>query len=111
MNDVWLRAADRMRNALGSVGYETWIGPLNFISLEERTATIEAPNKFFRDWVQDNYRDMMCQMLSTELGSAIDVKLTLGKEVNGNGNNHSNGVVNGVPANGNARPAAPRPPI
>jgi chromosomal replication initiator protein len=100
-----------MRNALGSVGYETWIGPLNFISLEECTATIEAPNKFFRDWVQDNYRDMMCQMLSTEVGSAIDVKLTLGKEVNGNGNSHSNGVINGAPANGNARPPAPRPPI
>jgi chromosomal replication initiator protein len=101
-----------MRNTLGNVGYETWIGPLNFISLEERIATIEAPNKFFRDWVQDNYRDLMCQMLSTEVGSAIDVKLTLGKEINGNvnGNGHSNGVINGAPANGNARPSAPRPP-
>jgi chromosomal replication initiator protein len=96
MNGVWQRAAERIRESLGQVGYETWIGPLNFIGLEDRTATIEAPNRFFRDWVSDRYLDLMQQILSAELGGPIEVKLILGKDaigtkVNGasNGNGHS----------------------
>ncbi|MBV8772362.1 MAG: ATP-binding protein, partial [Deltaproteobacteria bacterium] len=108
MNGVWQRAADRIRDSLGQVGYETWIGPLNFVGVEDRRATIEAPNRFFRDWVSDRYLDLMQHVLSAELGENIEVKLVLGKEAtrnkvanrasNGNGHNHQAVAVNGVAA-------------
>jgi chromosomal replication initiator protein len=98
MNGVWQRAADRIRESLGQVGYETWIGPLNFVGLEDRMATIEAPNRFFRDWVSDRYLDLMRQTLSAELGETVEVKLILAKDAlttkianggtNGNGHTH-----------------------
>jgi chromosomal replication initiator protein len=95
MNVVWQRASDRMRESLGQVGYETWIGPLNFVGVQDRLATIEAPNRFFRDWVSDRYLDLMQQVLSTELGEAVEVKLILSKDTVGgkigNGGSHSNG--------------------
>jgi chromosomal replication initiator protein len=99
MNGVWQRVAERIRESLGQVGYETWMGPLNFIGLEDRMATIEAPNRFFRDWVTDRYLDLMQQVLSAELGEPIEVKLILAKETrakangasNGNGNTHHSG--------------------
>jgi chromosomal replication initiator protein len=72
-----------MRDTLGQVGFETWIGPLNFLGLQGRTATIEAPNRFFRDWVSDRYLELLRQSLSAEAGQVVDVKLTLG--LNGNG--------------------------
>ena len=53
MNGLWQRAADRLRDELGQVGFETWIGPLNFVGVQGRTVTVEAPNRFFRDWVKD----------------------------------------------------------
>jgi chromosomal replication initiator protein len=82
MEGLWQRAADRMRDTLGQVGFETWIGPLNFLGMQGRTATIEAPNRFFRDWVSDRYLELLRQSLSAEVGQAVDVKLTLG--LNGN---------------------------
>jgi len=81
MNGVWQRAADRIRESLGQVGFETWIGPLNFVALEDNRATIEAPNRFFRDWVNDRYLDLMRQVLSAEVGSAVEVKLVLSREI------------------------------
>lgn len=83
MEALWQRAADRIRDTLGQVGFETWIGPLNFLGMQGRTATIEAPNRFFRDWVNDRYLELLRQSLSAEAGQAVDVKLTLG--LNGNG--------------------------
>ena len=50
---MWQNAADRIRETLGQVSFETWIGPLSFVALDGGTATIEAPNRFFRDWVSD----------------------------------------------------------
>jgi len=53
MEGLWQKAADRMRDTLDQVGFETWIGPLNFLGMQGRSATIEAPNRFFRAWVSD----------------------------------------------------------
>ena len=100
MNGVWQRAADRIRKSLGQVGYETWIGPLNFIGLQDRTATIEAPNRFFRDWVSNRYLDLMQRVLSDELGESVKVNLILDKEAIGN--KAANGSTNG---NGHVNPA------
>ena len=100
MNSLWERAADRMRDQLGQVGFETWIGPLNFIGVDGRTATIEAPNRFFKDWVNERYLTLLRQSLSAEIGEPIEVKLTLGENgtlvlKSGNGNGHLNGNGNG----------------
>jgi chromosomal replication initiator protein len=78
MEALWQRTADRIRDSLGLVGFETWIGPLNFLGMQGRIVTIEAPNRFFRDWVNDRYLELLRQSLSAEVGQTVDVKLTLG---------------------------------
>src|SRR5215472_2978799 len=96
MNGVWQKAADRMRESLGQVGYETWITPLKFIDLRGRIAIIEAPNLFFRDWVKERYLELMQQVLSTEVGESVEISLTVGedgdrsKTSNRNGGRNSN---------------------
>ncbi len=120
MNGVWQKAADRIRETLGQVSFETWIGPLSFVAIESGTATIEAPNRFFRDWVSDRYLDLLRHSLSAEVGAPIEIKLTYGKDIGAPGNGHassggngsagvngSNGHNRGMPANGNAAKARP----
>jgi chromosomal replication initiator protein len=103
MEGLWQRTADRIRDSLGQVGFETWIGPLNFLGMQGRTATIEAPNRFFRDWVSDRYLELLRQSFSAEVGQSVDVKLTLG--LAGNSNLHES-VRRPMPPS----PAAVEPP-
>ncbi len=77
MNGLWQRAADRLREELGPVGFETWIGPLNYLGVQGRTVTVEAPNRFFRDWVNERYLGMLKKALSSEAGENLEVRLTL----------------------------------
>jgi chromosomal replication initiator protein len=86
MDALWDKAAGRVREELGQVGFETWIGPLNFVGMEGRTATIQAPNKFFRDWVNDRYLDILRESLSAEAGMSVNVTLVV-QDQNGNGGN------------------------
>jgi chromosomal replication initiator protein len=91
MNGVWQKAGDRIRDALGQAAYETWIGPLTFVGLQDKTATIEAPNRFFRDWVNNRYLDLIRQTISAEVGEPVGIKLTLGQDSDddGHGNGHA----------------------
>src|SRR5713101_3794654 len=103
MNGVWQKTADRMRDSLGQVGYETWICPLNFLGLQDKTATIEVPNRFFRDYMTDKYLELLRQSLSAEVGEPVDIKLTLVKGENGSGNGHGGSNGNGgKPTHGHA---------
>ncbi|HUO04032.1 MAG TPA: chromosomal replication initiator protein DnaA [Candidatus Binataceae bacterium] len=99
MNGLWQRAAERVRSELGQVGYETWIGPLNFVGQQGSTVTIQAPNRFFRDWINDRYAGMLRQALSAEAGSQVDIRLTLG-DATGSSPQPRN-------SNGKSAPAAP----
>ena len=108
MNGVWQKAADRLRESLGQVGYETWITPLNFIDLHDRTAIIEAPNQFFRDWVKDRYAELIQQVVSAEVGESVEIRLIVCKDggrsktPNGNGSRNSNDQPSIAFANGTA---------
>src|SRR5260370_39046540 len=89
MNGVGQKADDRIRDALGQAGYETWIAPLTFVGLQDKTATIEAPNRFFRDCINNRYLDLIRQTISAEVGEPVEIKLTLGQDSDGDG--HGNG--------------------
>ena len=102
MEALWQKATGRLRETLGQVGYETWIGPLNFVGVQGKTAVLEAPNKFFRDWVNERYIDVLRQSLSAEAGDTLEVNLTFGHR-------NGNGLAKEIAAA--SRPAAPaRPP-
>src|SRR3989304_4926763 len=101
MDALWQKASDYLRGKLGQVCYETWIGPLNFKGVSGKTATLEAPNKFFRDWVTERYLDPLRQALCAESGDTIVVNLTF---ANGNGR-HKEAAVPSREA------ATPRQPV
>jgi chromosomal replication initiator protein len=103
MNGLWQKAAGRMRDELGQVGYETWIVPLNFVAHQGATVTVEAPSKFFRDWINDRYMNLMRAALSEEAGGAIEVKLTVGDNAGASPSQQrsNNGHLNGTHTNGN----------
>src|SRR5260370_31333429 len=92
-----------MRDSLGAVGYQTWICPLYFLGLQEKSATVEVPNRFFRDYMTDKYLGLLRQSLSAEVGEPVDIKLTLVKGESGSGNGHGGRNGNGgKPTHGHA---------
>jgi chromosomal replication initiator protein len=94
MDGVWQKAAERIRESLGQVGYETWISPLNFIDLNGCTAIIEAPNRFFRDWVKDRYLALVQQALSIEVGGSVEISLTVREDRDRENSSNANGSRN-----------------
>ena len=75
MDTIWQRVCSRLRERLGQVSFETWISPLSLVGIEGRTATLKAPNRFFRDWVNDRYINDLRQCVSAETGTEVEIAL------------------------------------
>src|SRR5882672_5416651 len=111
MKAMWQKAADRIRETLGQVSFETWIGPLSFVAVHNGTATIEAPNRFFRDWVSDRYLDLLRHSLSTEIGEPVDIKFTFGENNGASGNGQDDAHGNRSTLKENAAATVPATPM
>ncbi|MGC3999747.1 MAG: chromosomal replication initiator protein DnaA [Anaeromyxobacter sp.] len=56
LDDLWIRVDAFLRARLRADLYERWFAPLRPIGLSDGRLQIGAPDKFHRDFVEDNYR-------------------------------------------------------
>jgi chromosomal replication initiator protein len=75
METIWQSVSNRLRERLGQISFETWIAPLSFVGIKGRIATLQAPNKFFRDCVNDRYLNDLRQCVSAETGTDVEIAL------------------------------------
>ena len=52
----WAKAADYLKQKLGPSAFETWILPLSPKQEGADTLILEAPDNFFKDWIDKHYR-------------------------------------------------------
>ncbi|MBN2232789.1 MAG: chromosomal replication initiator protein DnaA [Deltaproteobacteria bacterium] len=56
MNEqIWETVLGTLRGQISEQNFHTWFEPIRFRGVEGSTAILEVPNKFFRDWLTDNY--------------------------------------------------------
>jgi chromosomal replication initiator protein len=65
MSELWARALADIKDEIGRQNVETWIAPIHFVSRNKNEIVLEVPNKFFRDWVIENYARKLEIILST----------------------------------------------
>lgn len=59
---IWQQAQNELKNRLGETVYQTWIHPLK-ADLKDAALYLEAPDIFFRDWVEKHYRSIIEEVL------------------------------------------------
>lgn len=53
--EVWTKIKDGLRDDVGQDAFVNWIEPLNFLGVEDGTATFSAPTSFIGSWVSRSY--------------------------------------------------------
>lgn len=65
---VWERCLSFIRDNVGEQNFKTWFLPIKALSLKNNTLTIQVPSKFFFEWIEENYLDLLKSVLKRELG-------------------------------------------
>jgi len=66
---VWNNCLDFIRDNISSQSYETWFVPIRPVRLKKSVLTVEVPSKFFYEWLEENYIDLIKTAIKKELGN------------------------------------------
>jgi chromosomal replication initiator protein len=44
-----------MAGKVGESSFELWFKPMKVVQNKEKNVVFEIPNRFFREWIEDNY--------------------------------------------------------
>lgn len=81
--EFWNIAFSKIHEKLGDSVFELWFKPMKLHHLKDKVAYIDIPNRFFKDWVEDNYPQLISEALEGELGYPVSVKLRVGTKEDG----------------------------
>lgn len=80
MKDLWKTVLSALEGELPPQNFATWIAPIRLLSLEGSAATLEVPNRFFAEWLQDHeYVPAIQRALAEQLGAEASVSFALAK--------------------------------
>jgi chromosomal replication initiator protein len=65
---VWKEALSSIEMKVPKQVYDTWFTPIVLDRIEESTAYLAVPNKFFGDWLHQHYGDLLAEAVSFARG-------------------------------------------
>ncbi len=79
MEAVWDKTAKIIQEKLSKQNFDTWIKPIKIVAMEDECVQLMVPNKFFKDWLLDNYFSTIKQSLQHVVGIDVDIEFILSK--------------------------------
>jgi len=65
---VWETCLQFIKSNINPQSYKTWFEPIRPVRLNGSALTIQVPNKFFYEWLEENYVSLLKQSLKNTLG-------------------------------------------
>ena len=67
--DAWDGCLQLIRDKIAPQSFDTWFRPIKPVKLDQQVLTIEGPNKFFYEWLEEHYVGLLREAIHAELGS------------------------------------------
>ncbi len=63
MKEIWTKVLKGVGEKISQNAFDIWFKPLKFLGLRPNTIDLEVPNKFFKDWLSENYQTQIKEVL------------------------------------------------
>lgn len=80
MSNLWQTCLNKIHEIIPAQNFETWFKPIKFIGIDSEKAVIEVPNKFFKDWINDNYLELIKKVIDEVSNEKVDLIISTEKE-------------------------------
>lgn len=80
MENLWKGVLKDLEGSLPPHTYSTWVAPIHPVKLHDGRLTLEVPNRFFIDWLQDNaFPSLILDSVHRRGGSALELDFVVQK--------------------------------
>lgn len=83
MGELWAAALGAIKDRIGKQNFDTWIKPVRFLAKNKNEITLEVPNKFFRDWLTENYLNQIESILGSLAKQEINILFSVNQKLEG----------------------------
>ncbi|MDD5128084.1 MAG: chromosomal replication initiator protein DnaA [Candidatus Omnitrophica bacterium] len=73
----WDEVLGDLKSKLGETIFSTWLAPLKFSTADSQNIKLEAPDQFFKDWVEKHYLGLIQEALKNKGLNNLLVKLSV----------------------------------
>lgn len=64
MEAAWNQVREALKGLMDEKSYTFWVKPLQLLDSDERTIRLGCPNRFFRNWIKENYSSLFSGQFS-----------------------------------------------
>jgi chromosomal replication initiation ATPase DnaA len=81
LDTVWQEALQYIQAKVPKQVYDTWFIPVHLDRIENSTAHIGVPNKFFGEWLDAHYGPLLAEAMATARGGGLMSVVSVRREV------------------------------
>jgi chromosomal replication initiator protein len=81
---LWNKTVKIIKETVSQQNFETWIRPIRITLMEGDQVHLSVPNRFFRDWLVENYLSLIRDSMKSAAGVQFHVELVIEQENNHN---------------------------
>jgi len=63
LKEVWKNCLSILEERIGQKSFDIWLKPLRLLNISNSVLELEVPNKFFKDWISENYQSSIKEVL------------------------------------------------
>ncbi len=72
--EIWNKSLSRIEGKVGDSIFDLWFKPIRLSQLKDQTATLEIPNRFFKEWIEDSYPTLLKEALEAVVGYPVSLR-------------------------------------
>ncbi|MEW6215930.1 MAG: DnaA/Hda family protein, partial [Nitrospirota bacterium] len=81
LEEIWNNSLSKIEEKVGKTIVELWFRPIKLFQIKEQQVTIDIPNRFFKDWIEDNYPDIIAKSIEGNLGYPVSVRYRIAEKI------------------------------
>lgn len=74
IEEAWTKTIEAIGTKVGSQTFDLWFRPLRFIEFQDQQITVEVPNRFFKEWIEDHYPSLIPETAEKFLKKEVAVR-------------------------------------
>lgn len=75
--EVWNSCLEMFRKNVPPQSFKTWFLPIKPVKLHNNVLTIQVPNKFFFEWIEEHYIEILKAAITKEIGPAARLEYNI----------------------------------
>ncbi len=77
IEEAWLQALKAIEKKVGTQTFELWFRPLKLLQLKDHKLVLEVPNRFFKEWIEDHYHEVITEILEGLLKDKVQIEFKI----------------------------------